>query len=381
MPIDVLHVIDSLGEGGAEHNLLSVIRRLPRDRFRNHVAWLHDRETLLPALRPHVASLVPLKALRSRRGLLGAAAELSAWMQRHRPNVVNAQLLMSHLVARIAARSAGVPQVTTWQNVIFDNAALTEFGGSAGLRALLLSFDRETAAYDSACIAVSHHVANRWIEVVGVERERVTVIPNSVDPERYRPCTADELARTRAALALPADAEIVLSVGRLVRSKGHLEALEAMPAILQRRPRAHLLVAGAGPLEAELKQRAQSLGGRVRLLGQRRDLPCLYGLADAFLFATHYEGLSLALVELIASGLPGALTDIPPNREVADGLPTIRFFSVGDVAGLADSVASTLEGGAAVKARARTLKDQVAGRFSPDVLAARLGAVLERVAS
>jgi glycosyltransferase involved in cell wall biosynthesis len=381
MPIDVLHVIDSLGEGGAEHNLLSVIRRLPRERFRNHVAWLHDRESLLPALKPHVATLLPLKALQSRTGLLGAAAELSAWMQQHRPSVVHAQLLMSHLVARIAARSAGVPQVTTWQNVIFDDAALVEFGGSQALRGLLLSFDRETAAYDRACIAVSRHVAERWIGALGLPRERVTVIPNCVDPERYRASTTDELARTRSALSLPADAEIILSVGRLVRAKGHLEALAAMPSILNRRPRAHLLIAGSGPLEAELRQRAEALGGRVRLLGQRRDLPCLYGLSDAFLFATHHEGLSLALVELIASGLPGALSDIPPNHEVADGLPTLRFFAVGDVGGLADSVASTLEGGAPLKARARELKDQVAARFAPDGLAARVGAVLERAAS
>jgi glycosyltransferase involved in cell wall biosynthesis len=376
--LDVLHVIDSLSEGGAENNLLSILRRLPADRFRNHVAWLHDRDNLVEALRPHVASLVPLHAPpRSKRGLLGAAAQLTGWLQTHRPHVVHAQLLMAHLVARIASRTANVPQVTTWQNVVYDNLTLNDFGGSSGRREFLLSLDRATASWDSAFIAVSKHVASRWVETLRVPAERVTVIPNAVEPARYRECAPGELAQARAGLALPDDAEILLSVGRLVATKGHLESIAAMPAILSKHPRAHLLIAGSGPLEPELRGRAAALGGRVRILGQRSDLPALYALADAFLFATHFEGLSLALVELISSGLPGAISDIPPNREVADGLPTIQFFTAGDVEGLARAVLTTLEGGAAGRAEARAIRHTIADRHSPDVLSARVAAVLE----
>ena len=124
--------------------------------------------------------------------------------------------------------------------------------------------------------------------------------------------------------------------GRLVQTKGHPRRSPPCARSCKRRPRAHLLIAGSGPLDGELRAAADKLDGRVRLLGQRRDLPCLYGIADGFLFATHYEGLSLALVELISAGLPGAISDIPPNREVADGLPTIQFFPVGDVARIAE---------------------------------------------
>jgi glycosyltransferase involved in cell wall biosynthesis len=379
--VDVLHVIDSLGEGGAEHNLLSILRRLPADRFRNHIAWLHDRENLIEAVRPHVASLIPLHAPRSKLGLLSAAATLASWMEEHRPHVVNAQLLMAHLVARMAARTAGVPQVTTWQNVVFDTTGLGNFGGSAGLRSLLLAFDSQTAGYDRAFIAVSEHVARRWVEVLGVPRERVTVIPNAVDPERYRQCPPAELERARAALGLPPGAEILLSVGRLLKTKGHLESIAAMRMVLQQRPNAYLLIAGSGPHEDELRAAAEPLAGHVRLLGQRRDLPSLYGIADGFLFATHTEGLSLALVELISAGLPGAISDIPPNREVADGLPTIRFFPVGDADQIAAAVLATLEGGSALKESARELKEQVASRFLPDILAGRVAAVLEHAAN
>jgi glycosyltransferase involved in cell wall biosynthesis len=379
--VDVLHVIDSLGEGGAEHNLLYILRRLPADRFRNHIAWLHDRVNLVEAMRPHAASLIPLNAPRSKLGLLSAAATLASWMERHRPHVVNAQLLMAHLVARMAARAAGVPQVTTWQNVVFDTTSLGNFGGSDGLRSLLLSLDSQTAGYDRAFIAVSEHVARRWVEMLGVPRERVTVIPNAVDPERYRECRPEELERTRAALGLPRDAEILLSVGRLVQSKGHMESIAAMRRVLKTRPNAHLLIAGSGPQEGELRAAAEGLDGHVRLLGQRRDLPCLYGIADGFLFATHTEGLSLALVELISAGLPGAISDIPPNREVAEGLPSIRFFPVGDRRKIADAALATLEGGKALKEQARSWKHRVGARFLPDVLATRVAAVLEHAAN
>ena len=75
-----------------------------------------------------------------------------------------------------------------------------------------------------------------------------------------------------------------------------MESIAAMRQVLRRRPRAHLIIAGSGPMEGELRAAVEGLNGRVRILGQRRDMPCLYGVADAFLFATHTEGLSLALV-------------------------------------------------------------------------------------
>jgi hypothetical protein len=105
-PLEVLHVLESLGHGGAEQNLLSVLRSLSQDRFRNHLAWLYDDEKLLESFRPHVASLVPLRA-HGRLGLLRAGARLTRWLRERHPDVVHTQLVRAQIVGRASANLAG----------------------------------------------------------------------------------------------------------------------------------------------------------------------------------------------------------------------------------------------------------------------------------
>jgi glycosyltransferase involved in cell wall biosynthesis len=377
--IEVLHVIDSLAPGGAEHNLVALLARLSRDRFRNHVAWLFEGDALVERLRPHVATLLPLRAS-GPLDLPRAAADLADWLRAHRPRVVHAQLLYAHLTARMAARATGVSMMTTWQNLIYEDATLSDFGGSPALRDLFLAFDRATADYERRFVAVSRHVADTWTRWLAVAPERVTVVHNAIEPERYRTVEPEELAATRAGLPLdPAD-EVLLSVGRLVAGKGHAEVLTALPAVLAKRPRARLMIAGDGPQRAELEEQARrlGLGDRVLLLGQRRDIPALARLASGFVFATHSEGLSLALVELLALGLPGVVSDIPPNREVAGSLPCARFFPVGDSRAIADAVVAMLK---EPRPPSATERQAICARFSPDSLALQLGAELERTAA
>jgi glycosyltransferase involved in cell wall biosynthesis len=292
---------------------------------------------------------------------------------------VHAQLLYSHLLARLASRAAGVPMMTTWQNTIYDDAMLAELGGSPSLRDLVRAFDRASAGYERRFIAVSRHVADSWTRWLDIAPERVSIIHNAVEPDRYRAATAEELAEARASVPVEPGDEILISVGRLVAAKGHLEALAALPEVLERRPRVRLLIAGSGPLEAELRAQAERLrvADRVALLGQRRDIFALARLANGFVFATHSEGLSLALVELLALGLPGVISDIPPNREVAERLGCVRFFPVGDSPAIASAIVSMLETKRPPTAAER---QAISARFSPDALALQLGAELERTA-
>jgi glycosyltransferase involved in cell wall biosynthesis len=380
--IDVLHVIDSLGHGGAEQNLLSVMRRLPPHRFRNHLAWLYPDEQLLDQIRPHVATVLPPRA-RGRLAPLLEAARLASWIRQHRPDLVHAQLLRAQLVGRLGAFLGGAcPVVTTWQNTLYDPQGLADFRGSPGLRKALRWMDRQSGRGGHHFIAVSEYVAEHCASQLAVPRDRVTVIFNAVEPERYAEVDPATLARTRAELGLSPGAPVLLSVGRLVSQKAHQDSIRAMPAILRRHPTAVLLIAGSGPLEPKLRAEvdAHGLQSQVRLLGRRRDIPALSQLASLFLFPSRYEGLSVALVEALANGLPAALSDIPPNREVADGLASVRFFPPGDVERLAAEVDTLLVGGEAVRAAARAARSSVRTRFAPEPLAGRFAETLERAA-
>jgi glycosyltransferase involved in cell wall biosynthesis len=115
------------------------------------------------------------------------------------------------------------------------------------------------------------------------------------------------------------------------------------------------------------------------LLGRRSDVRVLYQLADLLLFPSRYEGLSVALAEALANGLPAVVSDIPCNHEVGDGVPSVRFVRPGDVDGLV-AAARELLSRDGVREAARAAQATVRTRFSPDTLSLRVAETLARAA-
>lgn len=134
-----------------------------------------------------------------------------------------------------------------------------------------------------------------WIIAQGWPQDRVHYIPNFAQ--------AGPMDRVdRASLDTPPDAPLLLSMGRLHHVKAHDISLQALALI----PSAYLWIAGAGPLEADLKALAQSLGvdDRVRFLGWRNDPSALYRTADACLFPSRFEPLGNVVIQCWAHSLP-----------------------------------------------------------------------------
>lgn len=382
-PLEILHVIESLGEGGAEQNLLSFVKQLDPGRYRHHLAWLFDDERLLERFRPHVQTLIPLGAGHG-VGMLGAIWRLGRWMRKLRPDVVHAQLIRAQVVARAASVLAGAPPVvTTWQTPYYEPSALADFANSERRRATVRLIDRLTSPIDRRFIAVSAYVAERQQHDLHVDASRVRVIYNSVEPTRYGAADAAVLARTREALRLRPDARILLNVGRLVPQKAQSDLIAAMPGILARFPEVVLLIAGRGPLHDELRAQAAALGvaHAVHLLGAREDVPVLYQLAHLFVFPSLYEGLGVAVLEALANGLPAVLSDIPPIREVADGLESVRFVPVRSPDRIVSATIDLLAAYDANLDAARSARIDVQQRYSPHVLARQFGDMLAEVAA
>lgn len=137
----------------------------------------------------------------------------------------------------------------------------------------------------------------------GVPPERLTVIYNGVDLERFHPRNRAQRPALRAALGIPADAPLFIHVGSGFERKGVGQFLAAMasgPAT------AHALIVGVDKHAGRYRARAQrlGLGGRAHFLGGRDDLPALYGAADAFVLPTLYDPMPNAALEALASGLP-----------------------------------------------------------------------------
>jgi glycosyltransferase involved in cell wall biosynthesis len=164
-------------------------------------------------------------------------------------------------------------------------------------------------------VTVSNFVENYLVQA-GVPRAGITTVPTGVDFTRYDRAVVQ--GNLRQELGLPADTLLVGTVAILRAKKGHAEILDAAPAVLQRYPKAHFVFAGDGPQTENLKARiaAEGLGGRVHLLGLRRDVTNVLASLDVFVLPTHQEALGTAFIEAGAMGLPTVASRV-------DGVPEV----------------------------------------------------------
>lgn len=165
---------------------------------------------------------------------------------------------------------------------------------------------REAAGIVTVCQALK----DRLIEI-GVEPSRVRVLRNGVDLDVFRPHDRDA-ARAKYNLK----GRVLLSVGHLIRRKGHHLVIEALTHLDD----VTLLVAGSGPEEAALRALVAELGvaDKVRFLGQmaHTDLPELYSAADVLVLASEREGWANVLLEAMACGTPVAASSVWGTPEV-----------------------------------------------------------------
>lgn len=162
----------------------------------------------------------------------------------------------------------------------------------------------------SALVTVCEDLRRRLIGL-GAPEAHTLVLRNGVDLKRFTPGD-----RQAARAALGVDGFVLLSVGSLIERKGHELTIEA----LSRHPDCTLLLAGQGPLRAELEALAQRLGvaDRVRFLGEipHDELPKVYAAADVMVLASSREGWANVLLESMACGTPVLATDVNGAREI-----------------------------------------------------------------
>jgi glycosyltransferase involved in cell wall biosynthesis len=298
-----------------------------------------------------------LKHFRSYRRLV-------ALFRRERFDLVHVHTPVASLVGRLAAWRAGVPRIVytahgfyfhermpAWKRAPF--IALEWLAG----RVTDMLF---TQAEEDALTARRYRLCKGGIAAIG----------NGVDVARFRP-TEDpaERAALRASLETPLDAVVILMVGRLVAEKGYPELFQAM-----RKLDAMLWIAGerlpsdhASAIDRSLAALAQdeALRRRVRLLGQRGDVPALMRAADIFTLPSHREGMPRSIIEAMATGLPVVASDIRGAREEVLPGETGALVPVADLDALAAALGRLIADkhlrarqGAAGRARALALYDE-----------------------
>ena len=316
----VLYLIDTLEVGGTEQSLLAIARH-----FRDTeavICHVYQGSTLRAA---YEAAGIPVISLgvEAHYGFVEAIRSVRKLLKTLRPDVLHVNLFRSGVIGRVAGRLEGVPVVDSFVNDSYAETRIAGLGAGrvAKLRAVQV-LDALTARWVRRFTSNSHAVARSNARALGVPSHRITVIHRGRDPRPYA-CGAVEPAMLEGGDG----SEIVfLNVGRLLERKGQAELLQAFGAVRAQCPDAHLFIAGEGAYREELEalRGHLGLGDHVHLLGQRSDIPALLAAADVFVFPSHYEGHSGALIEAMFAQRPIVATDIPENREsVEHGLTAL----------------------------------------------------------
>ena len=221
-----------------------------------------------------------------------------------------------------------------------------------------------------AFVAISAAVREELIGD-GYDAARIHDLPNGVPiPERaWTP---------RVGPPAPPDA---VYVGRLAREKGLDTLIAAWPAVLADRPEARLTLIGDGPERARLEAQvaALGLGGRVALPGATTDAAARLREFDLFILPSREEGMSIALLEAMALGMPLVASDIPGNRRLVIDGEHGRLAPADDPRALARAVLDRWSDAERSIAMAAAARESIDRSYSIDAVARRHIELFERL--
>jgi glycosyltransferase involved in cell wall biosynthesis len=377
----ILFFTSSLRTGGAERHLLNLCRYLRSAGHETAVCTLSPVEDGLEgSLLGEEIQLfrLPLKSLRflpAPRTVSGIRRIAGAF----KPHIVHAHLFHAEIAAAFATLVAKAPLVAT------RHSAGIEFRGWRALAA------RAVAPRFTACIAVSKGAADEAIRQ-GVPPAKVALIPNAVDPERFRPLAEADREKGREALAAKLYPEAVRRPFVLIGSAGGLKPVKNFPLMLRvasrlaaqresRRgaPELRFVIFGEGEERRACERLGRELGiDRIFALpGSMHNLEALYPLLDVFLLPSWNEGLPMALLEAMSSGVACVASDVGDVGEAIEGAGVTT--PPGDENALVDILQQLVTQEDKLKELGRKARVRVLERYNLDIWGERTLAVYRTI--
>jgi glycosyltransferase involved in cell wall biosynthesis len=311
----------SMGMGGADQQILILARAM---RARGHQVRIVTLAPLGPMGLEARSEGIPIESLELRRsaGDVSRIFRLVRMIRNWRPDLLHSHLVHANLLAGALRPLAAVPALVATIHSINDGGRLR----MAAYRLTSGQVDRFTI--------ISRLAAEHYVAIKAVPADRMQVVPNAVDTERFR-----KLPHARAAVRseLGLTGEFLwLAVGRFEEAKDYGTMIAAFAGLARRRPTSRLVLVGKGSRQQEVEELVASSGVReqVRFLGVRRDVPEVMSAADGYLLSSAWEGMPVVLLEAAAVELPVVSTRVGGVAEVVDDGSTGLLVPAGDPAAL-----------------------------------------------
>ncbi|MBA3268702.1 MAG: glycosyltransferase [Acidimicrobiia bacterium] len=350
----LVRLASALRHHGDEVRVLSI---LPTEAFAEELAAL-GIDVVCTRLRPKMRALSAIE---------DGTKMLRSW----RPDALISFVYQANILGRVAGRLAGVP-------VIISSIRNEHFGGP-GRERLMRATDRLCTITTTNSELAAERLVGRGV----VDRHRLVVIPNAIDPAPFRRTEA-ERAAVRQRLGITPTQFVWLAAGRLEPQKDYPTLLAALARLKPPESGDRLLVAGQGDLAPALEAQALELGlgDRCRFLGLRSDVADLIAASDAVVLASRWEGLPNVVMEAMAGGRPVVATRVGGTPELVDDGVSGILVEPQDPAGLAAAMAE-MAGAREHRRRAMGTRGEaiVAERHAPAAVAERWLGLLDDCAA
>jgi glycosyltransferase involved in cell wall biosynthesis len=302
----LVHLCARLPVGGMESVVASLVRNVPRERYDSLVWCLEDIDALGRELAAEGRHVLSLGKRRNRDvGMLLSIAR--------RIRAAEIDVLHCHdelawfygvIGARLAARKVKVVKTLHGRRGDISRRHQLE--------------QRMLAAGTASIVCVSEYLRRQVMSELGLGADKVTTIANGIDVGGDRPGSEERL-KARALLGLPENAIVVGSVGELSAVKNVDMMLEAVAVARQLSPALTMVLVGDGAHRERLQQKASMLGLQDTLFtGVRRDVTTLLPALDIYVCSSHYEGISLAILEAFSRGRAVVATAVGGNPELIE---------------------------------------------------------------
>lgn len=296
----ILHIIQSLDNGGCENMLLRTLPQLSE--FEHVIITLKKSGDLAEKFR--VSGIPITNALCASPFDFTSILRLRQLVSEMKPDGIITYLFHADFLGRFILRGITQAPIVPFLRTTYNHPRYW----------IARLFECLTKPLVGHYLANSEAVKDFYVQHIGVASERITVIPNGIDTVYFDQLAPDP--ELRVSLSLSQDDFVIICVANLHPNKGHRFLLEAFESLWLEFPKTKLLLVGDGEERENIEVMIQSFQSKnaIQMLGRRNDVPALLRLSNLFVLPTLFEGQSNAILEAMAASVPVITTDIPENR-------------------------------------------------------------------
>ena len=293
----ILHIIKSLGRGGAEMLLPETLSEHSKEKYEFHyIYFIPWKYQMVEAIEKEGGKVTCFSASNNLT-ILFQARKIAAYVRQHQIQLIHCHLPWAGIVGRIVGKMTGVPVVYTEHNTWERYHKLTYYLNK-------LSFNSQDRV-----IAVSEDVANSIKKYHHGSRPVVQVVSNGINTEKYKSSFKSN-RDIRKELNIP-ETTIVIGITCVFRKQKRLDLwLEIAKALREKHSETYFIIVGDGVLNNEIHHKAKSLkiDRYVHFAGLQAETRPYLQAMDIFMMSSEFEGLPIALLEAMSMGCMPACT-------------------------------------------------------------------------